>query len=68
MALPFATDVRSVKFLFLPAEHDPDSYIREFGKDAFSRYVLEAVPLSRFLIDSARDGCDLNTAEGRAHL
>ena len=24
-ALPYATDVRSVKFLFLPAEHDPDS-------------------------------------------
>ncbi len=67
-ALPYANDTRNVKFLFLPAEHDPDSYIREFGKDAFSRYVLEAVPLSRFLIDSARDGCDLNTAEGRAHL
>lgn len=67
-ALPYANDTRSAKFLFLPAEHDPDSYIREFGKDAFSRYVLEAVPLSRFLIDSARDGCDLNTAEGRAHL
>ncbi len=66
-ALPFATDVRSIKFLFLPAEHDPDSFIREFGKDAFARYVSEAVPLSRFLIDAVREGCDLNTAEGRAH-
>ncbi len=67
-ALPFATDVRSVKFLFLPSEHDPDSFIREFGKEAFARYVSEAVPLSRFLIDAAREGCDLNTAEGRAHM
>ena len=67
-ALPFATDVRSVKFLFLPAEHDPDSYIREYGKEAFARYVSEAVPLSRLLIDTVREGCDLNTAEGRAHL
>ena len=67
-ALPFATDVRNVKFLFLPAEHDPDSFIREFGKEAFARYVSEAVPLSRFLIDAAREGCDLNSAEGRAHL
>ncbi len=66
--LPFANDVRSVKFLFLPPEHDPDSFIREFGKDAFARYVSESVPLSRFLIDAAREGCDLNTAEGRAHL
>ncbi|MDP1529324.1 DNA primase [Rhodoferax sp.] len=67
-ALPLATDVRSVKFLFLPAEHDPDSFIREHGKDAFARYISEAVPLSRFLIDAARDGCDLHSAEGRAHL
>ncbi|HSV51613.1 MAG TPA: DNA primase [Burkholderiaceae bacterium] len=67
-ALPYASDVRSVKFLFLPAEHDPDSYIREFGKEAFSRYVSEATPLSRFLVDAAREGCDLATAEGRAHM
>lgn len=67
-ALPYATDVRSVKFLFLPAEHDPDSYIREFGREAFARMVSEATPLSRFLIEAAREGCDLATAEGRAHL
>jgi DNA primase len=68
ISIPFATDVRSVKFLFLPSEHDPDSYIREHGRDAFSRYVGEATPLSRFLIDAAREGCDLTTAEGRAHM
>ena len=67
-AIPFATDVRNVKFLFLPAEHDPDSFIREFGKEAFSRYVSEATPLSRFLIDAAREGCDLNTMEGRSRF
>ena len=67
-ALPFATDVRRVKFLFLPPEHDPDSFIRQYGKDAFARYVSESVPLSRFLITAARAGCDLSTTEGRAHL
>ncbi len=67
-ALPYATDVRSVKFLFLPPEHDPDSYIRAHGADAFSGYVGDATPLSRFLVDSAREGCDLSTAEGRAHM
>ena len=68
VSLPYATDVRSIKFLFLPSEHDPDSYIREFGRDAFSRYVSEATPLSRFLADAAREGCDLSTAEGRARM
>ena len=67
-ALPYATDVRSVKFLFLPPEHDPDSYIREFGKEGFAQYVAQATPLSRFLLEAAKEGCDLDTAEGRAHM
>ncbi|MCT9809259.1 DNA primase [Acidovorax sp. Be4] len=67
-ALPYATDTRSLKFLFLPTEHDPDSFIREFGTDAFARQVGDAKPLSRFLIDAASEGCDLGLAEGRAHM
>jgi DNA primase len=65
-ALPFATDTRNVKFLFLPAEHDPDSFVRAYGTDAFSRMVSDATPLSRFVMEVARDGCDIDTAEGRA--
>ncbi|MET0312171.1 MAG: DNA primase [Burkholderiaceae bacterium] len=67
-ALGYATDVRSVKFLFLPPEHDPDSFIRENGREAFAAYVGNATPLSRFLIEAAQEGCDMNTAEGRAHM
>jgi DNA primase len=68
VAIPFATDVRSVKFLFLPAEHDPDSYIREFGSEAFARAIRAAVPLSTFLVEASSEDCDLATAEGRARL
>ncbi len=67
-ALPYATDTRSIKFLFLPAEHDPDSYVREFGQDAFAEQIRQATPLSRFLIEAASVDCDLDTAEGRARL
>ena len=67
-ALPFATDVRSVKFLFLPEEHDPDSFIREQGQEAFAQAVVQAKPLSRFLLEAAAEDCDLSTAEGRARL
>ena len=67
-ALPYATDVRTVKFLFLPAEHDPDSYIREHGQEAFARFVRQAVPLSTFLMESSAEGCDLATAEGRSKM
>ncbi|MBL0917748.1 MAG: DNA primase [Hydrogenophaga sp.] len=67
-ALPLASDTRSVKFLFLPAEHDPDSYIRENGTAAFADRVKEAVPLSRFLLEAASADCDLTSAEGRARM
>jgi DNA primase len=67
-ALPFASDVRSVKFLFLPAEHDPDSYIRAHGQEGFATMVKQAVPLSRFMIEAASEACDMSTAEGRAHM
>ena len=67
-ALPYATDTRSIKFLFLPAEHDPDSYVREFGQDAFAEQIRQAMPLSRFLIEAASADCDLHSAEGRARL
>ena len=67
-ALSYATDVRSIKFLFLPQEHDPDSFIREQGSEAFSQCVAQATPLSKFLIEVASESCDLQSAEGRAHL
>ena len=65
-ALPFALDTRSIKFLFLPPEHDPDSFIRAEGAPAFAEAVKQAVPLSRFMLDTAGARCDLTTAEGRA--
>lgn len=67
-SVPFATDTRSVKFLFLPEEHDPDSFIRAHGAEAFEKYVLNAKPLSRFLIEAASENCDLASAEGRAKM
>ncbi|KQU75643.1 MULTISPECIES: DNA primase [unclassified Rhizobacter] len=65
-SLPLASDTRTVRFLFLPTEHDPDSYVRELGAEAFEACVAQAVPLSRQLVEAARDGGDLSTAEGRA--
>ncbi|MBA4178019.1 MAG: DNA primase [Leptothrix sp. (in: Bacteria)] len=67
-SLPHATDLRSVKFLFLPTEHDPDSFVRELGPAAFEQQVAQAVPLSRQLIEQASHDADLGSAEGRARM
>ncbi len=64
--LPHTSDNKSLKFLFLPTEHDPDSYIREFGTEAFETMVQDAMPLSQFFLNEVSAGNDLETAEGRA--
>lgn len=64
--LPHANDDKIIKFLFLPAEHDPDSYIREFGAEAFEQEVHDAMPLSQFFMREMIGDSDLATAEGRA--
>lgn len=67
-SLPHATDTRSIRFLFLPPEHDPDSFVREHGAAAFEERIAQAVPLSQQLIALAAEDCDLSTVEGRARL
>ena len=64
--LPYAQDNKTLKFLFLPAEHDPDSYVREFGAPAFEQQVRDAMPLSQFLLKEVMQGNDMMTSEGRA--
>ncbi|MDB5729463.1 MAG: primase [Noviherbaspirillum sp.] len=66
--VPHATDNKTLKFLFLPQEHDPDTYIRELGTEAFEQQVRDAMPLSQFLINEAAGESDLNTPEGRAKV
>ena len=64
--LPVLRDDISIRFLFLPAEHDPDSYVRELGAEAFRACLAEAMALSRFLLEELASRHNLDEAEGRA--
>jgi DNA primase len=66
-SLPYASDDKTFTFLFLPEEHDPDTYIREHGEEGFRKAVAGAQPLSAFLVQESIAGQALDTAEGRAH-
>ncbi|AXA94894.1 DNA primase [Massilia sp. YMA4] len=66
--LPHVSDDKTIKFLFLPAEHDPDSYIREYGAEGFEQQIVEAMPLSQFLLREAAGEHDLGEPEGRARV
>ncbi|MDR2093304.1 MAG: DNA primase [Azoarcus sp.] len=67
-ALETLRDDITLSFLFLPPEHDPDTYIREKGPDALREAAAQATPLARFLLDNLRQDCDTASEEGRARL
>lgn len=64
--LEWASEKVAMRFLFLPEGHDPDSYVRAFGVEAFRAYMGEAMPLSRFMLDELGTRHALDEAEGRA--
>ena len=54
-ALPQLKDDKSLHFLFLPEEHDPDSYIRAYGKAQFEDALLnQSKPLSEYFAERSK--------------
>ena len=66
--LPHAADTKRIDFLFLPAEHDPDSFVRAHGAEGFAAALAATQPLSEFLLRELSSRVDLSTPEGRARL
>ena len=58
----------TLAFLFLPEQHDPDSFVRTHGADAFRQAAGAATTLTNFLLRELQTDCALDTAEGRARL
>lgn len=67
-ALPYMTDGRQLRFMFLPDGEDPDTLVRKEGKAAFEARMEQAQPLSTFLFNSLLPQVDLSTPDGRAQL
>jgi DNA primase len=67
-ALPALTDGLKLTFLFLPKEHDPDSYVREFGKEKFEVEVKAAMPLSQYILQHLSENNPLQSQEDRVRF
>jgi DNA primase len=67
-ALPQIREGRQIRFMFLPEGHDPDSYVNEFGTDAFLEALDQGIALSEFLIEELSSQVDMSTVDGRARL
>jgi len=63
----FREDKADTHILVLPDEHDPDSFIRENGPDAFKQAASQAPSIITFLIDQAIGKHGLTT-EGKIRV
>ena len=67
-ALPQVREGRQIRFIFLPDGHDPDSFVNEYGSDAFIKELDNGVALSDYLIGELASQVDMTTVDGKARL
>ena len=65
-ALPVLREDTRINFIFLKTNQDPDSFIREKGKDAFLQLAKDSKSFSDFFLETIKKQDDLSTIEGRS--
>lgn len=68
VAMPVLPDGKSLKFLVLPNNHDPDTFIKEHGANAMQSAIANALPLSAFLYQIFSQKYDITSAENKAKI
>ncbi len=58
-------DGKTGKFLLLPNDEDPDTFVREHGREAWFEMVDAAIPLSAFLTDYIKQDLDCDMPESQ---
>ncbi|MEM9533212.1 MAG: DNA primase, partial [Pseudomonadota bacterium] len=66
--LPRLRDGRQARFLFLPDGEDPDTLIRDRGREEFEDRLRAATPLSEVFFARHQAEVDLNSLDGRARF
>ena len=67
-SLPYLNTGLDASFIFLPENHDPDSLIREEGKELFLKRLEQATPLHKFFVDTLTEGLDSVSLAGKSQL
>ena len=62
------SETRQLKFVFLPEGEDPDTIVRDRGREHFRTLLDAAVPVGEYFLDHLQEGLDLDQADGRALL
>lgn len=68
LILPFLTDHRTVKFIFLPENEDPSSLILKEGEKKFKKRIQQSEILYTFLFNKISKNMQLGKIEDRIQL
>ena len=63
ISLKNVVDDKTVRFLFLPEGYDPDSFVKEKGKDEFYKKLNRAMVLESFVFQYLKRGKKLDSPE-----
>jgi DNA primase len=66
--LPAMEDGRQARFLFLPEGEDPDTVVRDKGREHLEHLFDTATPLETFLFTRLAEGIDTGTLDGKARF
>jgi DNA primase len=64
--LPCLKESRVARFLFLPQGHDPDTYLKQFGKEKFQEVAHQSSTMAEYLINKLLSQIDVQNMEGSA--
>lgn len=67
VAAPILYDDKELRFLILPDNHDPDTYIQAHGAEAMRQAIDKALSLSAYLYSVLASQYDLTRPESKAH-
>lgn len=66
--LPVLEDGKQARFLFLPDGEDPDTLVRQQGREALLALAADAPGLADYLFIHLSEGLNVNSVDGRARL
>ncbi len=67
-ALPLVREGRQIRFVFLPEDQDPDSFVQDQGAQGFEDALERGTVLSEFLVDELAAQVDMGSVDGRARM
>ncbi|QIQ41674.1 MAG: DNA primase [Buchnera aphidicola (Microlophium carnosum)] len=67
-ALPYISDKKTLKFILLPDNEDPDSIIRKEGREKFQIRIKNAITMSKFFFTNILKNINLSSNDDKFYL